>query len=172
MIGVNSNIFVYAHRRDLPQFGAASRRLRALTEGDEPWLIPRPCVHEFLAVVTDTRLFKSASTIDRALRQVEYWLESPSLRVTGEGGGHWPLLREAVRGGGSAGGAVHDARIAAICREHGVGVLWSADRDLSRFPGLRVENPLDGGWSTLARIRQGFRSFAHAPSRAGGTPGA
>jgi predicted nucleic acid-binding protein len=40
------------------------------------------------------------------------------------------------------GGAVHDARIAAICISHGVGELWSADRDLSRFPQLVVRNPL------------------------------
>ena len=36
----------------------------------------------------------------------------------------------------------HDARIAALCRYHGVRVLWSADRDFSRFPGLAVINPL------------------------------
>ena len=37
---------------------------------------------------------------------------------------------------------VHDARIAALCLYHGVRVLWSADRDFSRFPGLAVTNPL------------------------------
>jgi len=40
------------------------------------------------------------------------------------------------------GGAIHDARIAAICISHGVGELWSADRDFSRFPQLVVRNPL------------------------------
>ncbi len=25
---------------------------------------------------------------------------------------------------------------------YGVGVLWTADRDFSRFPGLTVQNPL------------------------------
>ena len=37
---------------------------------------------------------------------------------------------------------VHDARIAAICLQHGVTELWSADRDFSRFPALKVVNPL------------------------------
>jgi hypothetical protein len=32
--------------------------------------------------------------------------------------------------------------VAALCRQHGVRVLWSADRDFSRCGGLRVENPL------------------------------
>jgi uncharacterized protein len=37
---------------------------------------------------------------------------------------------------------VHDARVAALCRVHGVRELWTADRDFSRFPGLAVRNPL------------------------------
>ena len=37
---------------------------------------------------------------------------------------------------------VHDARVAALCRQHGVRELWSADRDFSRFHELRVRNPL------------------------------
>jgi len=44
-----------------------------------------------------------------------------------------------------AGPQVHDARIAALCRDHGVHELWSADRDFSRFAGLAVVNPLVGG---------------------------
>lgn len=142
MIAVDTNILVYAHRKELPQFSVAAQRVRELAEGHEPWVIPWPCAHEFLAVVTNLRLFKSPSTIEEALRQIGYWMESPSLRMCGEGDAHWPRLCEAIRGGRAVGGAVHDARIAAVCREHGVSVLWSADRDFSRFPGLRVENPL------------------------------
>ena len=35
-----------------------------------------------------------------------------------------------------------DARIAAICLSHGVTELWTVDRDFSRFPDLRVRDPL------------------------------
>jgi predicted nucleic acid-binding protein len=41
-----------------------------------------------------------------------------------------------------AGGQVHDAKIAALCREHAVRELWSADWDFNRFSGLTVVNPL------------------------------
>ena len=37
---------------------------------------------------------------------------------------------------------VHDARIAVLCKQHGVAQLWSADRDFSRFAGIKVNNPL------------------------------
>jgi hypothetical protein len=29
-----------------------------------------------------------------------------------------------------------------LCKVHGVTELWTADRDFSRFPGLRKRNPL------------------------------
>ncbi len=35
-----------------------------------------------------------------------------------------------------------DELAAAVCEEAGVTELWTADRDFSRFPGLRVHNPL------------------------------
>ena len=58
--------------------------------------------------------------------------------------GYWHELRSALEAGLVTGPQVHDARIAAICRMHGVQELWSADRDFNRFPGLLVRNPLVG----------------------------
>jgi predicted nucleic acid-binding protein len=40
-----------------------------------------------------------------------------------------------------SGPRVHGARIAAICLSHGISEFWSADRDFSYFPALRVLNP-------------------------------
>jgi predicted nucleic acid-binding protein len=37
---------------------------------------------------------------------------------------------------------VHDARIAALCRQHGVTELRTADRDFGRFPDIKARNPL------------------------------
>jgi predicted nucleic acid-binding protein len=36
----------------------------------------------------------------------------------------------------------HDARVAAICLQHGVTKLFSADRDFSKLPELQTVNPL------------------------------
>lgn len=69
-------------------------------------------------------------------------MESPSLRLISELKGHWVELRSAVTTAKIRGGAVHDARSAALCREHGVRELWSADRDLARYSGLIIRNPL------------------------------
>lgn len=52
------------------------------------------------------------------------------------------MLREALAQGEVAGPLAYEGRVAALCRVHGVRELWSAGRDFSRFPGVRVRNPL------------------------------
>jgi hypothetical protein len=59
-----------------------------------------------------------------------------------ESAAHWPTLRALLAAGRVAGAQVHDGRVAALCRQHGVRELWSADRDFSGFAGLPVANPL------------------------------
>jgi uncharacterized protein len=56
-------------------------------------------------------------------------------------------LREFLAKARVAGAQVHDARVAALCRQHGVRELWSADRDFGRFSGITVVNPLVGASS-------------------------
>lgn len=142
MIAVDTNILVYAHRRDASWNRAAADALRGLAEGGTPWAIPWPCVHEFLAIVTHPRIFAPPTPASSACDQVDAWLESPSLVLLSEDDAHWPELRALLLAGRVAGPKVHDARIAALCARHGVSTLWSVDRDFSRFSGLRVRNPL------------------------------
>lgn len=142
MTAVDTNILVYAHRADSPWHARSAACLIVLAENPAPWAIPWPCVHEFLAIVTHARVFRPPTPLDRAVADLEVWFESPSLRLIGEGAGYWPRLQAAMKRGGVAGALVHDARIAAICQSHGVDTLLTADRDFSRFPGLKVRNPL------------------------------
>jgi uncharacterized protein len=142
LIAVDTNILVYAHREDSPFHAAASERIAKLAEGTASWSIPWPCVHEFLAIVTHPRIYAPPTPLARALDQVAAWLESPTIVLLSESGDHWPTLRALLVGGRIAGPRVHDARIAALCAEHGVRELWSADRDFNRFGGLAVVNPL------------------------------
>jgi uncharacterized protein len=144
MIAIDTNLLVYAHRRDSEWHQPAHGAIVNLAEGDAPWGIPWPCVHEFLAIVTHPKIYKPATTLPKAIEQVEIWMESPSLRMLGELAKHWHELRRLVLKGHIVDGAVHDARIAAICLEHGVRELWSADRDFTRMAGLVVRNPLAG----------------------------
>lgn len=142
MIALDANILVYAHRRDSPFFQAAADCVRELAQGRALWAIPWPCLHEFYAIATHTRRYVPPSTPAQACGQIEQWVASPSLRLLGETGDYWITLSGLLRGGKVHGGMVHDARVAAICLQHGVRELWTADRDFSRFPRLRCRNPL------------------------------
>jgi hypothetical protein len=142
MIAVDTNILIYAHRHDAPFHERARDRVAGLAEGRAAWAIPWPCVHEFLGVVTRPRVFHPPTPLDAALAQVEAWMTSPSLVLLAEGSGYWDELRALLSAGRISGPQVHDARIAALCRAHGVRELWTADRDFSRFGGLVVRNPL------------------------------
>jgi hypothetical protein len=142
VIAVDTNLLVYAHREDSQWHAAATARIGELAEHRAPWGIPWPCIHEFLAIVTHPRIFAPPSPLEAALNQVEAWLEAPGLVLLAEVEGYWPGLRAALVEGRIAGPVVHDARVAALCRLHGVRELWTADRDFGRFPGLVVRNPL------------------------------
>jgi hypothetical protein len=142
LIAVDTNILVYAHRADSPFHAAAAARIASLAEGAAAWAIPWPCLHEFLAIVTHPRIYAPPTPLDQALDQVDAWLESPTLRLLTEAEEHWPTLRGLIAAGRITGPKVHDARIAALCKEYGARELWSADRDFSRFAELTIVNPL------------------------------
>ncbi|HLJ19367.1 MAG TPA: TA system VapC family ribonuclease toxin [Stellaceae bacterium] len=144
MIAVDTNLLVYAHREDSPFHNAAFDRIADLAAGPASWAIPWPCVHEFLAIVTHPRIYAPPTPLTAALDQVSAWLESPTLVLLTESAAHWPTLRALLIEGRIAGPQVHDARVVALCRQHGVRELWSADRDFTRFAGLTVVNPLVG----------------------------
>lgn len=144
MIAVDTNILVYAHRRQAPQSQAARAVLADLAAGRGGWSIPWPCIHEFIGIVTHPKIFPVPSTLDQALEQVEAWWDSGTLTLLAEDTATWPVLRTLLRSGDVVGPRVHDAKIAAICLAHGVRELWTADRDFGRFPRLRARNPLAG----------------------------
>ena len=143
MTAVDTNLLVYAHRRESRAHDAARAVMRSLAEGGDAWAIPWPCCYEFLSVVTNRRIWKDDATpSERAWRQLEAWTASPSNRLIGETDDFLHVLRRFVQRPRVHGGVVHDARIAAICVAHGADVLLTRDRDFSLFPELRTRDPL------------------------------
>lgn len=142
MIAIDTNILLYAHREDSDWHRVAYQKLRTVAEGNAHWAIPWPCIHEFLAIATHPRIYQPPTPRSAALDQVDAWLESPAVVLLAESSGYWPMLIDAIKTSRVSGPLVHDARVAALCRQHGVRELWSADRDFNRFPNLTVRNPL------------------------------
>jgi len=144
VIAVDTNILVYADRADSPFHDRARSVLESLAAGPKSWVIPWPCVHEFFAVVTHPRIYKTATPAGTAFEQLRALQSLANLAFIAEEEEHLVHLESLALAAKLQGGAIHDARIAAICLSHGVAELWSADRDFSRFPALAVRNPLVG----------------------------
>lgn len=142
MIALDTNLLVYAYREDSEFHALAVGQLRPVVEGDTSWALPWPCVHEFIAVVTSGRVYKPASPLSNVLAFLDSLLTSPQLHLLSESSGYFEKLRAIATAARSKGPRIHDARVAALCLHHGVSELWSANRDFSAFPQLKVRNPL------------------------------
>ncbi|GEM_PF-2493223 len=93
---IDTNLLVYAHRGDSPQPLLANRCLVQLAESSQPWAIPYPGLHEFLAIATQPRIYKPPTPLSLALEQIDCWLESPTLVLLSEQTGYWQILRDLV----------------------------------------------------------------------------
>ncbi len=142
MIALDTNLLVYAYREELTLHAVSKEALRPITEGSEPWALPWPCLHEFIGVVTNAKIFRPASPLASVLGFVDALLASPTLHLLAESPGYFDKLRELALAAKLSGPRIHDARIAALCLHHGVQELWTADRDFSAFPQLKTRNPL------------------------------
>ena len=142
MIAVDTNILVYAHRRESRVHDEAVQVLRELAEGSRRWAIPWPCCYEFLSIVTNRRIWRGAeSSPGEAWSQLRAWVDSPSNLLLGETRDFLEILGRLVRRPRVRGPLVHDARVAAICLAHGIDELLSRDRDFALFPELKTRNP-------------------------------
>ncbi len=141
MKAVDTNILVYAEVVSSPRHPVARQLLAGLAEGVEPWAIPWPCVYEFLRIITHPRVYHPPVPPERARRDLDAILASPTLHLLSEGERHRKVLDRMLRESGATGNLVFDAHIAALCVEHGVSPLITGDRDFLRFPSIAIENP-------------------------------
>jgi uncharacterized protein len=142
MIALDTNILVYAFRPEAARHERANQVLKELLESGRPWCLPWSVAHEFLAVVTQPRIWRTPASPSQGLAALRAWRAAPGARLLAEGPAYAELLEGLLDGDDVRGSRVFDARIVATCLLHGVRELWSADRDLSRFPQLRTRNPL------------------------------
>jgi toxin-antitoxin system PIN domain toxin len=140
MRAVDTNVLVHAYAADSPWHDISATLIDSLAVSAAPWAIAWPCIHEFFSTVTRRTIFPHAPAPAAALAQIEEWMSSPSLMLLSESRTHWSTLSRLLRDNDVAGPLVHDARIAAICLDHGVDELVTFDRDFSRFPQLTVRN--------------------------------
>jgi toxin-antitoxin system PIN domain toxin len=142
MILVDANLLLYAYDSAAPEHAKARRWLEEVLAKPEPVLFPWNSVHAFLRIASNPRAWKSPLTIQEAQAIVDEWLSLPNVVTPSPGERHWEILRELLADSQCHGPLVSDAVLAALAMEHGA-ELCTNDRDFSRFPKLRVLNPLN-----------------------------
>lgn len=141
MILVDANLLLYAYDSAAPEHRKARAWLEDVLAKPEPVLFPWQSIHAFLRISTNPRAWKSPLTIEEARAIVDEWLSLPNVVTPSPGERHWDILRELAADSQCRGPLVADAVLAALAMEHGA-ELCTNDRDFSRFPRLRVVNPL------------------------------
>ena len=134
-------MLVYAQRQEFPDHERYREWLETTLNGDEPVAFVGPVVSGFLRVVTNRRIFVTPTPLTGAIAHLETMLGAPAASDR-------PICRGPACGrsspclaGEAAGDLVSDAYLAAVAT--GLSAeLVSADRDFSRFPGLRWSRPL------------------------------
>lgn len=142
MIVLDANLLIYSYNRGSFHHAGARAWLENTLSSIEVVGLPWQAVSAFLRVMTNPKLPAERFDLEQAARIVDLWLAHPNVQVLTPGVGYWPLFRRMVVEGRAAGPRVSDAEIAALTMEYG-GVLYTADRDFARFPGLRWKNPLE-----------------------------
>lgn len=138
MIAVDTNVLIYAHRRETERHETALQILTNLAEGDRPWALPVFCIAEFVRVVTHLRVFSPPTELNVALDFIDRLLESPGARLLLAGPAYPANFRQTCERARVRGNLAFDAQIVASCTEHGVDELVTADRDFARFDGVKV----------------------------------
>ena len=159
MIGVDTSILAYAVNRHAPEHRRAAGVVEGLVNGDLPWALPWPVVHEFLRFVTHPHVAPRPLEPSDAWGFVGQLIASPSAHTLAPTERHDQALVE-VLGMVTSAGLPAGLETAIVLREHGIRELLSTDRGMKRFPFLTVHDPLRGpAWSPESPPLRRYRTL-------------
>ena len=141
MILIDANLLLYAYDTGAGQHAKSRAWLEQVLSGPDLVRFTWLTLWAFLRIATAPRVFDRPLSASEAAVAISSWLAQPPAGILEPGERHWDILQEVVRDAQTTGPLVMDAVLAAIAIEHGATVC-TADRDFSRFSGLRWMNPL------------------------------
>lgn len=141
MIVLDVNVLITAFWPDAPGHPVVSGWLTDSLRSGEAVGVPDLVVTAFLRLVTNHRVFKQPAAPSVAVEFLDAVLTEPTAGVVTASARYWPLLRDLVVKLNLRANDLPDAHLAAITLDQG-GVLATSDRGFSRFPGLRLVEPV------------------------------
>jgi toxin-antitoxin system PIN domain toxin len=140
VILVDANILIYAYSRTSPHHESAAQWLQNVMDRREEIGLPWQTLLAFVRLTTSA-VFTNTGTLETALQHLDELLAESNVAVISPGPVHWQLLQRMLRAGQARKNLVNDAHLAALAIEHNA-ALCTNDRDFTRFPGLKIVNPV------------------------------
>ncbi len=138
---VDVNVLVHVHREDAPDHARFRAWFEKWVDADAAFGMSDLVLSGFVRVVTHPRVFARPSPLRVALDFADSVRARPNCVPVSPGPRHWEIFRRLCEASGVKGNLVPDAYLAAMAIE--AGAEWiTADRDFSRFAGLRWRHPL------------------------------
>jgi toxin-antitoxin system PIN domain toxin len=138
---VDVNVLLYASDRSSDRHEAASAFLQSCATRAEVFCLAWPTLMAYVRIATHSSIFATPLAPADALGNVAALLALPHVRAISEMDG---FLDAYGHVGGKMivrGNLVPDAHLAAVLFQHGVGTLYSNDRDFLKFKTLTVHDP-------------------------------
>lgn len=141
MILPDVNLLLYAHNSDAPEHPGTIRWLQNAIFGKERFGLSWEIVLGFIRIASTPRLFANPPAVDEIVTVVDNWLARSNVVLLVPGDRHWSIFKDLLPQSRARGPLIMDAHLAALAIEHGA-TFCTNDRDFLRFPGLKVEFPL------------------------------
>jgi toxin-antitoxin system PIN domain toxin len=141
MIALDTNLLIYAHRKQLSEHDAARRAIEEASMFEGGWSIPSPCLAEFWKVVTHPAN-GAARTAPHQARAYLQALQDAGAKILYPRDGLWQRLARAAVALEVQGPRIFDLQIAQLAKDAGATQLWTHDAGFLSVPGLRVVHPL------------------------------
>ena len=140
--GIDVNILLYASDASSPLHDKASAFLARCAADRENFCIAWLTAMSYLRIATHPSIFQHPLSHDEAAQNLEALFALPHCHCIGEEDGYWANYRRVTAEVPTRGNLVPDAHLAAVLAQHGVGRIYTHDKDFRKFPPLRVVDPL------------------------------
>ena len=141
MIVIDVNLLLYAYDSASLEHDRAAAWLDQGLSSSAAIGLSWHTILSFLRISTSLKMIVRPLELDHAASIISDWLERPNVSIIDPTERHWEIFSKLLPRSRVRGSLIMDAHLAALAIEHGA-TLCTNDRDFARFPGLRVEYPL------------------------------
>jgi uncharacterized protein len=141
VILVDANLLIYAYDSVAAEHARARSWLEAKLSSRETIGLSWIAILAFLRIATSRRYESDPMNTEEAASVVTSWMALRNVVLVSPTEQHWTILSDLLQRSQTRGPLIMDAHLAALAVEHGA-TLCTNDRDFLRFPGLKVEFPL------------------------------